>query len=111
MELTNEFLEKQRAVLLKEKARIENEIKKLKEYPDYGNDDEDNLQEISDYENNVSLKNELQDVLKKVKRSLKAIDNGNYGQCTSCKGEIEIGRLKVMPYAQLCVTCNSKENK
>lgn len=111
MKLTKEFLEKQQAILSKEKARIEMEIKKLKEYPDYGNDNEDTLQEISDYENNVSLNNELQDVLKKVKKSLKSLEAGTYGKCVSCKEDIEIGRLKIMPYAQLCVTCKSKEVK
>ena len=111
MKLTKEFLEKQEGILLKEKTRIESEIKKLKEYPDYGNDNEDTLQEISDYENNISINDEIQTVLKKVKKSLKSIETGNYGQCTSCKGDIEIGRLKIMPSAQLCVTCESKESK
>lgn len=104
------FLEKQKEILLKEKEKIEDKISRLKKYPDYGTDDEDKLQEIEDYENNLSLEGQLELLLKKIKKALKAIDNGTYGQCAECKKNIEEGRLEIMPYAEICVTCkNNKE--
>lgn len=111
MKLSKEFLEKQREILLNEKSRIESKIKQLKKYPDYGTDEEDNLQEISDYESNLSIEGQMEFILVKIDKALKAIDNGTYGQCLACKQQIEEGRLEIMPYAELCVTCSAKEKK
>lgn len=108
MKLTAEFLKKQKDALLSEKERVEEKIKKLKKYPDYGGDEEDNIQEISDYESNLSIDKQMEFLLKKIKAAIKAIDDGTYGQCKVCKGNIESGRLKIMPYADVCVTCKKK---
>lgn len=105
-----EFIEKQKEILLKEKARIEEKIKVLKKFPEYGNDEEDRLQEMGDFENNLSIDQQLEAVLKKIEKALKAIENGTYGKCASCKKNIEEGRLEIMPYAELCVTCKSKKS-
>jgi DnaK suppressor protein len=113
MNLPASFLEKQKEIMLKEKERIEEKIKKLKQYPDYGTDEEDNLQEMTDYESNLSLEDQLEFLLKKINRALKAIEDGTYGQCSKCSANIERGRLEIMPYAELCVSCseNSKKRK
>lgn len=37
--------------------------------------------------------------------ALKRIADGAYGRCTTCDGWIPRGRLQVVPYAPLCVTC------
>lgn len=109
MNLSASFLQKQKKVLLKEKERIEEKIDKLKKYPDYGNDDEDRLQEMEDYENNLSIEGQLELLLKKIKKALKAIEDGTYGQCQKCRQAIEKGRLEIMPYADLCVSCTEKK--
>lgn len=105
----NQFLTRQREALLKEKEKIEAKIKDLKKYPNYGEDEEDNIQEMSDYESNLSLDEQLEFLLKKINNALKAIDEGTYGRCKKCKENIENGRLEIMPYADVCVTC--KNNK
>lgn len=106
MNLSASFLEKQKKLMLKERERIEEKIKKLKKYPEYGTDEEDNLQELTDYESNLSLDDQLEFLLKKINKALKAIEDGTYGQCSKCKTSIEHGRLEIMPYAELCVSCN-----
>jgi DnaK suppressor protein len=106
MNYTADFLNKQKDLMLKEKERIEGKIKTLKKYPDYGTDEEDNLQELTDYESNLSLDDQLEYLLKKIDKALKAIEDGTYGQCSKCKTNIEKGRLEIMPYAELCVSCN-----
>ena len=111
MNLSKEFIEKQREILLNEKSRIESKIKQLKKYPDYGADEEDNIQEISDYESNLSIEGQIEFILVKIDKALKAIDDGTYGQCLACEQQIEGGRLEIMPYAELCVTCSAKEKK
>lgn len=111
MSLDAKFLEKQKKLLMEEKERIEDKIKKLKKYPDYGPDEEDSLQEMTDYESNLSLDEQLEYLLKKINSALSAIEDGSYGQCAKCKSNIERGRLEIMPYAELCVSCKSKKKK
>lgn len=108
MKLSSKFLQKQKDSLLNEKVKIEEKIKKLKDYPNYGEDEEDRIQEMGDFENNLSIEEQFEFLLKKINKALKAIDNQTYGKCSSCKENIEPGRLEIMPYADLCVTCQKK---
>ncbi|MDA8436312.1 MAG: TraR/DksA C4-type zinc finger protein [Actinomycetales bacterium] len=43
--------------------------------------------------------------LAEVERALAKLDEGSYGTCDSCGGEIPPGRLEVHPWAVRCVTC------
>jgi RNA polymerase-binding transcription factor DksA len=106
MELSKEFLEKQKELLVKEKEQLEEKIKTLKMFPDYGWDPESNIQETIDYESNLPFEIELTKIVDKINIALKAIDNGSYGQCSLCKKAIERGRLEIMPYADICASCN-----
>jgi DnaK suppressor protein len=105
MALSADFLKKQKDALLKEKETILEKINKLKKFPEYGGDEEDVLQEISDYESNLSIEEQLDFLLKKINKAIKAIDDGTYGICAKCKNNIESGRLEIMPYADVCVSC------
>jgi len=52
------------------------------------------------------------DVLAKVRHALEklASDPDSFGECEECGDEIALGRLKAMPYAQLCVNCQAKKD-
>ncbi len=43
--------------------------------------------------------------LTQVKNALRRLREGEYGICESCGDEIAVERLKVMPFATLCVDC------
>jgi RNA polymerase-binding protein DksA len=43
--------------------------------------------------------------------ALKKIDEGTYGICEDCKALIAKTRLKVIPYARLCLKCQEKKEK
>ncbi len=109
MQLSKDFIDKQRTALLQEKSRLEGEIKKLDKYPDYGDKDDDNDMELRDYENNRSIEDQLTILLEKVKSALESIDNGNYGKCKKCGEMIKDDRLDIMPYAEVCVACLPKK--
>ncbi len=51
------------------------------------------------------IKTELLGVLKATKQTLEKIKDGIYGKCESCGSEIEAARLKIMPTANLCLSC------
>ncbi len=44
-------------------------------------------------------------------RALRKIDEGTYGICEECEEEIPIGRLKAMPDARYCITCQMELEK
>jgi len=111
MKLSKEFTQKQKAKLLKEKERIDAKIKNLKKFPDYGQGEEDNLQEMGDFENNLSIEEQLMYLSKKIDKALKAIEGGTYGRCSKCRKNIEKGRLQIMSYADLCVSCKKNSGK
>ncbi len=46
-----------------------------------------------------------------IEAALEKIQEGTYGVCEECGDEIGRGRQKVMPLAQLCVTCQSRVEK
>ena len=52
-------------------------------------------------------------VLKKVRAALGRLeeDPDDFGNCSDCGDEIALGRMKAMPWADLCVDCQSKKDK
>jgi DnaK suppressor protein len=47
-------------------------------------------------------------LIKKIRRSLKDIENGEYGICEDCGEDISIERLKARPVTSLCIGCKAK---
>ena len=47
-----------------------------------------------------------------VRRALEKLakDPDAFGECEECGDEIALGRLKAMPYAELCVGCQAKKD-
>jgi len=48
-------------------------------------------------------------LIKKIRRSLEDIENGEYGICEDCGAEIAIARLKARPIAKRCIQCKTKQ--
>ncbi len=61
-----------------------------------------------EYEKELSIEKNLQDLLHKVEHALRRVDNGTYGICESCGDSIPVARLEVLPYATFCVSCAQK---
>ena len=49
--------------------------------------------------------------LQQVDNALDRIRQGKYGKCIVCGSEIPHERLRVLPYALMCVTCASQEER
>lgn len=62
-------------------------------------------------EKDLSIANNVQDLLDKISRSLGKIEEGTYGTCESCGQAIEAARLKALPHALLCVRCKTAEER
>jgi len=50
-------------------------------------------------------------LIKKIKKTLLRIEEGNFGVCESCGEEISIKRLKARPVTTQCIDCKTKEEK
>ena len=47
-------------------------------------------------------------LIKKIRRSLEDIENGDYGICEDCGEDISIERLKARPVTSFCIRCKTK---
>jgi len=67
------------------------------DFPEYGDDDDENANEVADYSNNISVENELEKELRDVLGALKRIEDGTYGVDKYTGEEIQEGRLRARP--------------
>ena len=51
------------------------------------------------------------DLLYSIDSALKRLKEKSFGICTKCEKNISIKRLSAVPYTQLCIKCQEKEDK
>jgi len=54
-------------------------------------------------ERDLSIENNVRDLMRKIERALARMDEGTYGICSRCGKPIEKARLKALPYVDLCI--------
>lgn len=54
-------------------------------------------------ERDLSIENNVRDLMRKIDRALGRMDEGTYGLCSRCGKAIEKARLKALPYVDLCI--------
>jgi RNA polymerase-binding protein DksA len=54
-------------------------------------------------EKELSIEQNVRDLIQKIDRALKRIEAGTYGICDRCGKPIEKARLKALPYVDLCI--------
>lgn len=69
--------------------------------------DEDLADLLVEQELKLSMGKFNNKVLDQINRALERLSAGQYGVCTGCANEIPSERLAALPYAELCVTCQS----
>lgn len=62
-------------------------------------------------EKDFSLSANALELLEKVNAALDRVKKGTYGHCGRCGDRIAKARLEALPYAELCVTCQQKEER
>ena len=65
----------------------------------------DGTSEAISRRNDIGVGNSLLLTEEKLQRALAKLEEGSYGRCDSCGGEIAAGRLQVAPESALCITC------
>ncbi len=116
-------IESTRKKLLAEKEQLQKQLRDLEEKGlqtsqseetgDVGFDDEyaGSGSITFEREKDLSIHNNVEDLLAKVNLALEKLEKGTYGICDNCGQKIVDARLKALPYATLCIDCKQKEEK
>ena len=73
------------------------------DFPNRGDSEDDNAQEVAEYSVNIGEKKVLSERLQKVNTALDRIERGTYGTCSVGGEDIEVKRLTVAPEVDTCV--------
>lgn len=76
---------------------------------DFNPDRDDLAQDYIAIERGAALLAIEREQLKQINAALARIESGAYGICADCGETIPAERLEILPYATLCVRCQSKQ--
>ncbi len=105
----DEFVAEMKEVLLNEKDRLEDALKRIAKktgksseeydasFPNYGDDEDENAMEVAEYGSSLSLESELEKSLRDVNNALNRIEEGTYGIDKYTGEPISEGRLRARP--------------
>jgi DnaK suppressor protein len=99
-------LEEQRTALVKQ---IEDEDLRLHTSVGTNPDPLDLAQDYRSKERRSAMLVQSKRQLQQVEAALQRLDKGTYGKCVQCGATIEPARLRVLPYAALCVRCQERQ--
>ena len=72
-------------------------------FDEVGSEMGENASEVENFQNDLSVAEDLEDRLDRVEAALKRIDEGSYGICVVGGEEVEEARLQAEPTATTCV--------
>jgi RNA polymerase-binding protein DksA len=64
-----------------------------------------------DRERDLSIRNNIRDLIEQIDRAIRRIDENSYGSCERCGKPIDAARLKALPHASLCLDCKRREER
>ena len=99
-------LEKERTRV---KKRMRSHAQQNQRQTQRNRDSADLAQSYTQQEQNVLLSERDEVQLTQIENALQKIKDGQYGVCDICGQAIAPGRLAVIPYANLCITCQSQQ--
>ncbi len=110
--------EKEKQELLKKLENLRSEIMKILQGKESSIesgiplDEIDQANEIVEREMGYAMSDNMQKNLKEVENAIAKIKSGGYGICENCHKPIPEKRLKLLPFARFCVSCqqNNEEN-
>lgn len=111
-----------RRQLLQERSRLEAEIRELdadlsesledaSEESPYDQHMAETAAVTLDREIDLSLEENALATIAQIDRALGKMENGTYGVCDRCGKDIGEDRIKVAPFATLCIDCKRSEER
>lgn len=74
----------------------------------YGTHQADHATEAFEQAKRLAIRQNTQDVLRRVEAALDRFKKGTYGLCIRCGKPVDPARLEALPYAELCMDCQSE---
>jgi DnaK suppressor protein len=122
--LSKAELEKYRQILTEQRERLSGDISHLKD-DHLQKSQKDMTGELSgysihmadmsgdDYDRGVALGifTQEQEILYHIEEALKRFEDGTFGICEVCEKPVSGKRLEAVPYATLCIQCQSEQEK
>jgi DnaK suppressor protein len=121
--LSGKEIEELRASLLREREELQRQLAEL-EATSFSTPQSDISGETSfdeeyadsgtatfERERDLSLENNIRDLLGKIDKAISRMDEGTYGICERCGRPIEKARIKALPYASLCIKDKQAETR
>lgn len=111
------LLEDERTRLLAELEAMEEHTPEVEEQVgmDIGGGYDEDLADVAsstfEREKGLALESSVQQMLAQVEDALARVEEGTYGFCRRCGDPIDHARLKVLPFATLCIHCKELEEK
>lgn len=108
---SNQFLDEMRAAMLDQQTRVTHQLSEIKsgakgsEFPDYGEGEDEDAEEVAAYDANIRLKETLETDERDLVESFIRLDKGTYGVCKYCNEPIDEQRLRARPTSSSCVAC------
>lgn len=75
----------------------------------YSTHQADDATEAFEQAKGLAMRQNAERLLDQVQRALARFEDGTYGLCVNCGCPIDPARLEALPYAQLCLDCQSKQ--
>ncbi len=72
-------------------------------------DRDDLARNFASQERQLALRDVERTKIVQIEKTLERIANGTYGICTECGETIDARRLKIIPYASLCIGCQREQ--
>ncbi|MBZ4666746.1 TraR/DksA C4-type zinc finger protein [Mahella sp.] len=120
--MRNRGLQHFKSLLLKERSKAMDTLE-LMDKNNFNTSLRDSIEELSTYDNHpadiatetfqmeesMALKQNQRFVIQRIDDALKRINDGTYGVCQRCGKAIDGSRLEILPYAELCISCQQND--
>ena len=104
------WLEDARVRVQRELGRMES-VGSQVDRPGLGTHMADQATEVFEQARDLAVSQRLSLTLDLIDRALAKMEDGTYGICETCGCDIDPARLKALPYATLCMSCQAKSEK
>lgn len=102
-----ELLNTMKEEKLKEIKQNALDMESINNFQNDAGDSADTATNMYDKELHLDLTEKNKKLLIDIEEALKKVENGTYGKCEKCGKDISLERLKVLPFAKLCIKCQS----
>ena len=111
--LTPELMSHAKRQLTKEQARLRHDLGHkpeafAEEHPGYSNHMADSATEVFEQAKTMSLRQSQERELQMVEWALEKLAKGTFGACENCGQPIDPARLKALPQAMFCLSCQKR---